>query len=527
MITRRGTLAGAAALAMPSVARGQKNEGAAGVLRMVPQANLGSIDPIWSTANITRNHGFMIYDTLYGLTAGLQPAPQMAAGHLVLDGGRRVEITLRDGLAFHDGEPVRAVDAVASLRRWMARNPFGQKLATVLDDLLPVSDRQVVFRLSRPFPLLLNALASTSTPAFIMPERVAATDPFRQIDDPTGSGPFRFKRDEFNSGSLAVYERNPAYLPADGPPSLTAGGKVVHFDRVEWRIIPDAATASAALQQGEIDWFEQPPPELQTLLRRSRNITVEPIDPLPLMGVLRLNHLHPPFDDPALRRALLPAVSQADFMTAIVGTDPAMVRDRAGAFTPGTTYATEAGLEPLLSPRSLDAARTAMRGAGYTDQPMRLIGPTDILAPAALTQVAADLFRRLGFNMDLALSDWGTVIQRRASQEPVERGGWSALLTSFTSYDFLDPALHPLARGNGVQGWPGWPTLPRLEELRDAWFDAPDPAARKAICDDIQRVVIEEVAWVPVGGYLSMTALRRNLVDRVNGFAIFWGLRPE
>ncbi len=245
------------------------------------------------------------------------------------------------------------------------------------------------------------------------------------------------------------------------------------------------------------------------------------------MGVLRLNHLHPPFDDLALRRALLPAVSQADFMAAIVGTDPAITRDPAGAFTPGTTYATEAGLEPLLSLRSLDAARTAMQKAGYTNQPMRLIGPTDILAPAALTQVAADLFRRLGFNMDLALSDWGTVIQRRASQEPLERGGWSALLTSFTSYDFLDPALHPLARGNGVKGWPGWPTLPRLEQLRDAWFDAPDPAARKAICDDIQRVVIDEVAWVPVGGYLSMTALRRNLVDRVNGFAIFWGLRPQ
>jgi len=168
-----------------------------------------------------------------------------------------------------------------------------------------------------------------------------------------------------------------------------------------------------------------------------------------------------------------------------------------------------------------------MRDAGYTDQLMRLIGPTDILAPSAMTQVAADLFRRLGFNMDLVLSDWGTVIQRRANREPLSGGGWSALLTSFTSYDFLDPALHPLARGNGLQGWPGWPTIPRLEELRDAWFDAPDFATRKGICDDIQRTVVDEVAWVPVGGYQSMTALRRNLTGRVNGFAIFWGLRPE
>ena len=520
MIGRRAALAGA--LALPSVARSQGR----GLLRMVPQANLTSLDPIWSTANITRNHGYMVYDTLYGLTAGLEPTPQMAAGHLLEDGGLRVTITLRDGLRFHDGEPVLARDVVASLRRWMARNPFGQKLATLTAELTALDDRRVQFRLTRPFPLLFNALAGLAQAAFVMPERVARTDPFKQVEETIGSGPFRFKRDEFNSGSLVVYERNPAYQPAAGAPSLTSGAKVVHFDRVEWRIITDAATSAAALQQGEIEWYEQPPPELQTLLRRNRAITVEPIDPLPLMGILRLNHLHPPFDNRDLRRALFPAVEQMDFMTAIVGTDPGLITAPAGAFTPGSAMANEAGLEPLLGPRSVERARTLMRDAGYTNQPMRLIGPTDILAPSAMTQVAGDLFRRLGFNMDFALSDWGTVIQRRASREPVERGGWSALLTSFTSYDFLDPALHALTRGNGVQGWPGWPTIPRLEQLRDEWFDAPDLESRRAICETIQRTVMDEVAWVPVGAYKANTAVRRNLVDRVNGFAIFWGVRP-
>ena len=520
MIGRRAALAGA--LALPSVARSQGR----GLLRMVPQANLTSLDPIWSTANITRNHGYMVYDTLYGLTAGLDPTPQMAAGHLLEDGGLRVTITLRDGLRFHDGEPVLARDVVASLRRWMARNPFGQKLATLTAELTALDDRRVQFRLTRPFPLLFNALAGLAQAAFVMPERVARTDPFKQVEETIGSGPFRFKRDEFNSGSLVVYERNPAYQPAGGAPSLTSGAKVVHFDRVEWRIITDAATSAAALQQGEIEWYEQPPPELQTLLRRNRAITVEPIDPLPLMGILRLNHLHPPFDNRDLRRALFPAVEQMDFMTAIVGTDPGLITVPAGAFTPGSAMANEAGLEPLLGPRSVERARTLMRDAGYTNQPMRLIGPTDILAPSAMTQVAGDLFRRLGFNMDFALSDWGTVIQRRASREPVERGGWSALLTSFTSYDFLDPALHALTRGNGVQGWPGWPTIPRLEQLRDEWFDAPDLESRRVICESIQRTVMDEVAWVPVGAYKANTAVRRSLVDRVNGFAIFWGVRP-
>ena len=340
----------------------------------------------------------MVYDTLYGMTSALEPTPQMAAGHTVEDDGRRITITFRDGLAFHDGSPVRAVDVVASLRRWMVRNPFGQKLATVVDEVSAKDDRSVVFRLQKPFPLLFHALAGLSQPPFIMPERVAKTDLFKQIDDTTGSGPFRFKRDEFNSGSLVVFERNAAYQPRNERPSLTAGAKIVHFDRVEWTIITDAATSAAALQRGEIDWFEQPLPEIQELLRRNAQVKIENIDVLPRVGILRLNHLHPPFDNPALRRAILPAIDQADFVQAIAGTDPAMVNTQCGVYTPGTPNATMAGLDPLLGPRSLGRAKAMMAAAGYTNGPMRLIGPTDLLAPTAMTQVAGDLFRRLGFN---------------------------------------------------------------------------------------------------------------------------------
>ena len=249
---RRDFMAGTAAvMAMPSISRAA----GARVLKMVPQANLTSLDPIWTTVNITRNHGFMVYDTLYGLDANLDPQPQMAAGHQIEDDGRTVTITLRDGLAFHDGQKVLARDAVASLRRWMKRNPYGQKLEAATDELSALDDSRLRFRLKKPFPLLFTALASIGNAGFIMPERIAATDAFKQITETIGSGPFRFKPDEFNSGSLVVYERNAAYVPRpDGAPSLTSGPKRVFFDRVEWQIITDSATAAAALQQGEIDW---------------------------------------------------------------------------------------------------------------------------------------------------------------------------------------------------------------------------------------------------------------------------------
>lgn len=523
-LMKAATAAGVAG-ALPRAATAQTAQSR--VLKMVPQANLTSLDPIWTTANITRNHGHMIYDSLYGLDASFAPQPQMAEGHVLEDGGKTVVITLRQGLKFHDGEPVRAQDAVPSLTRWMRRNPFGQKLATVTDAVEVVDDRRLRFRLKRPFPLLFKALGQVSnSPAFIMPQRLAETDAFQQVREAIGSGPFKFKADEFNSGSLVVYERNADYVPSPvGQPSLTAGPKVAYFDRVEWRIIVDAATAAAALQTGEIDWYEQPPPEIQQLLRRNRQISIEAIDPLPLTGILRFNHLHPPFNDKKMRQALLPAISQEDFMQAIVGTDTSIYRTGVGLFTPGTPLANDAGLAALTGPRSIDRARALMREAGYTNQPMRLIGPTDILAPSAMTQVGADLVRRLGFNADIVLTDWGTTVQRRTSREPLDRGGWSMLFTAFSSVDFADPAAHFPMRGNGTNAWFGWPTVPRLEELRDAWFEAPDLAAEQRLAREMQVVAMDELPYVPVGAYLSLTAIKSNLTGRVPGLALFWNLR--
>ncbi|MCO6418895.1 ABC transporter substrate-binding protein [Siccirubricoccus sp. KC 17139] len=520
---RRHLLALAAALPLPALAQ----PAAARPIRFVPQANLASLDPIWTTATVTRNHAYMVYDTLFGVDAGFRPQPQMAEGATTEEDGRRVTITLRPGLRFHDGEAVRARDAVASIRRWMKRSPFGQKAETLTEELTAADDRRIVFRLKRPFPLLLAGLGSPSSPVcFVMPERIAATDAFQQIREAIGSGPYRFKAEEFVSGSLAAYEKFEGYVPTPGgTPSLIAGPKQVHIPRVEWRIITDPATAAAALQSGEVDWFEEPAPELQQLLRRNRAIAVEKLDERAVWNLLRFNHLHPPFDDPAMRRALLPAIQQRDFSMAIVGPDPADWVEDVGIFTPGTPLANTAGLELLLGPRSLDRARALLKEAGYTNQPVRLIGPTDIMTPTALTQVTADLLRRLEMNLDLVLADWGTVVQRRASREPLERGGWSLFCTGFQGFDTASPAGHFPLRGNGAGAWPGWPSIPKLEELRDAWFEAPDIATERAIAEEMQRVAMTELPFIPLGGYYANTALRRELRGRISGFPIFWNLQ--
>jgi peptide/nickel transport system substrate-binding protein len=252
---RRSFLAGSAALAA-GTARAQPAPavgGRASTIIHVPQANLTSLDPVWTTAVVTRNHAHLIWETLYGRDESLDPKPQMLEGHVVEDGGLRWTMTLREGLNWHDGERVLARDCVASVKRWMKRDPIGQTIAERMDELVATGDRTLVFRLKKPFSSLPYALARTQPSPVMMPERLANTDPFKQVAEIVGSGPFRWVAGEYVAGNRAVYAKNEKYNPRAEPASFCAGGYRVMVDRVEWRIIPDAATAANALVNGEVD----------------------------------------------------------------------------------------------------------------------------------------------------------------------------------------------------------------------------------------------------------------------------------
>ncbi|KAA2214762.1 ABC transporter substrate-binding protein [Teichococcus oryzae] len=518
-----GALLGAAgALATPRLGHGQ----AARSLRFVPQADLTILDPVWTPGIVTRNHGLMVFDTLYGVDTDLRPQPQMAAGHEVEDGGRRWTITLRPGLRFHDGEPVRARDAVASIRRWGQRDTFGIALMAMCDEIAAPDDARLVFRLKRPFAMLPDALGKPGTMnAFIMPERLALTDPGTQVTEMVGSGPYRFLADEHVVGARTAYRRFEGYLPRQsGTPSLLAGPKVAHFERVEWVSLPDPATAAAALQQGEVDWWEQPPADLAEALRRNRNIRQEVLDTAGSPAFLRFNQLYPPFDRPAMRRALLGTISQADFMQTVAGTDRALWRDDLGYFLPGTPMASDEGMSALTGPRDLDAVKRALAEAGYRGERIIHLQPTDYPSVSALNLVAADVMRRCGMNVELQAMDFGSFIRRIANQEAPERGGWNSVCVSTAGASWVNPAAHNYLRGNGRRSIVGWPTSERLEALRDRWFDTP-PEGQAALGREMQAAAFEDVPFIPVGLFHQNTAYRSDLSGMVKGAPVFWNIR--
>jgi peptide/nickel transport system substrate-binding protein len=529
---RRGVLGGAAlagaslagaslVLPGPSLAQPASSR----LLKFIPQANLSTIDPFWTTAYIARNHGYMVYDQLYAVDDDYKVHPAAAAGHVVEDDGRRWIFTLRSGLKFHDGEPVRARDAVASIQRWARRDAFGQRLLTQTEEMAALDDLRFQIRLKKPFPMMLDAFAKVTTPClFIMPERIAQTDPFQQITDATGSGPYRFRKEEWVPGAKAVWEKNAAYVPfGEGVARNTAGPHVAHFDRVEWHIINDPGTAAAAVQSGEIDWWEQPTADLFPSLARNRNVVVEVADPMGLIGTFRPNHLTAPFNNPAVRRAVLTCISQMDMMTAVIGDDPKLKRDKVGFFAPASPFGTTAGLEAYQG--SIEQARREIQAAGAMGQKLVLMNATDLASINACGLVGADLFKRMGFDVEYVGTDWGTVVQRRASREPLEKGGWSGFFTFWSAVDHWNPAGHNALRGNGAQAWFGWPDIPEIERQRDAWFDAPDAATAKVATDAISRAAFEGVPYVPTGQYFQPTAYRRSLTGVLKGPPLFWNVR--
>jgi peptide/nickel transport system substrate-binding protein len=495
------------------------------VLKFIPQADLAVLDPIWTTAYVTRNHSYLVFDTLYGWGSDFRASPQMVEGHSVENDGRVWKLTLRPGLRFHDDQPVLARDCVASLRRWGKRDNYGARLMGATDELSAPDDRTILFRLRQPFPQLPEALGkATNNIAVIMPERLANTDPYKQVTEMVGSGLFRFKADERVSGAQYVYERFGGYVPrSSGKPDWTTGPKVVNFDRVEWHVQPEASTAASGLRAGEFDWWELPPPDLLPLLRTDRAVTVTVQDPTGFIGIFRMNQLHPPFDNPPIRRALLGAVDQSEFMQAVAGDDTKLWRDRVGYFCPGTPMANDAGMEGLTSPRDIEAVRRQVKAAGYGGEKIVLLGATDIPILKAVADMTADMMQRAGFNVDYVATDWGTLVQRRIRKEPPDKGGWS-LFSNFTGgMDQTTPTTHTML-WSGDNAAPGWPRSPKLEELTARWVEAPDQAAQQPIARELQRQAFTDVPYIPLGQFVQPMAYR-GLTGIMSGFPVFWNLR--
>src|SRR3984957_3881401 len=468
----------AAMLPLPSVAAGK-------TITAVMHSDLRVIDPGMTTAYITRDHGYMVYDTLLATDANFKIQSQMADWK-VSDDKLTYTFTLRDGLKWHDGAPVTAEDCVASLKRWGRNDNMGQKLMDFTASIEATDAKTITLKLKEPYGLVLESIGKPSsyTP-FMMPKRMAETPAGQQIKEQIGSGPFKFVAAEFQPGVKAVYEKNRDYVPRNEPPSWTSGGKVVKGDRVEWITMADAQTAANALQSGDIDFMEIPSYDILPVLAADKNIKVETSNQLGFQTVGRMNFLWPPFDNVKVRRAALLAMNQKDVLDALIG-NPEYYKVCGALFVCGTPLATDVGSESVVKGNGMVEAKKLLAESGYDGTPIAIMAPGDVVSLKAQPIVAAQLMKEAGFKVDVQATDWGTVISRRTSQKPVKEGGWNIFFTNWVGADLMNPIVNFSIGGRGKNGgWFGWAEDPKIETLKDTFARSGSPDEQKKIAAEI------------------------------------------
>ncbi len=518
---RQTVLALAAAIGLAAPAHAEKT------LRAVMHSDLKILDPIWTTAYIVRNHGYMIYDTLFATDANGEIKPQMVGNYEVSADKLTHTFTLRDGLTWHDGQPVTAEDCVASIKRWAAKDSTGQKLMTFVDSMEVKDPKTFVMKLKSPTGLVLLGLGKPSSNVpFIMPKRVAETDPNTQISDFTGSGPFVFKQDEWKPGDKTVYVKNEKYKPRPEPASGLAGGKVVNVDRVEWRAIPDHQQAVNALLAGEIDFIEAPPHDLLPLGLADANVKAFDWNPWGNQYTFRPNWLHKPFDNAKVRQALLYAFNQEDFLKAVVG-DAKYYKVCNSYFPCGTPFSSEKGMDGLLK-SNFQKARELLKEAGYDGTPIVLMHSTDLAVLTNLAPVAKSLMEKAGFKVDMQSMDWQTLVARRAKRDPPNAGGWHAFLTSWVSADITNPIFMGFMNAGCEKAMFGWPCDETMEKLRDEFAHETDPAKQKAIAEATQVRETQIVTHIPLGQWYLPALMRKNVSGMVAAPApVFWNIQIQ
>jgi peptide/nickel transport system substrate-binding protein len=484
-------------------------------IKFIPYADLSILDPHWTAGIVTRNFAYMVYDQLFAYDHNFKPQPQMVDKWTESPDRLVWEFTLRDGLKFHDGASVRAIDCVLSIKRWGVRNgAYGQPLLDAVNTIEPIDDKSFRITLKRPFPVL-DALASLATPTlFVMPERLARTDPYTQVKEVIGSGPFKFVDADYVAGHKAAFVKNEDYVPRKEPPDWASGGKVVKVDRVEWTYIPDATTASQALMAGEVDRWEYASVDLLPLLRANKNIEVSTIFPIGNTGALRFNQLQPPFDNVKMRQAVLAVADQREYMEALNG-PPENWNTCYSFYACGFPLASEAGAEPLKGPRDYDKAKKLIAESGYKGERIVLMTASDYPVSNSQSMVTYEALKKLGLNVELMSVDWGTLLKRRTSKEPVDKGGWSLFHTTQPPFDGIDPATNFFLRGNGGAAFPGWPQDAEMEKLIASWFGATEPAAQRDIATAVQRRAFERLPYIPTGQFFFYTAYRKSLTGRI------------
>jgi peptide/nickel transport system substrate-binding protein len=512
---RRGTLAGAGALASASLIR-TRSALAARPVSVVLESEVTILDPHFTTATITRTFGLHVFDMLFAMNEQGEIKPQMVESWQVSPDKLSWTFVLRPGLKFHDGSPVTAADCVASLERRAVRDPLGKMLMAQAIGLVAVDARTLKLDLKEPFPLVLEVLGKPNAPLpAIMPARIAATPSDQRIPEPIGSGPYRFVKDQWRPGATMVLERNPDYVPRAEAPDFLAGGKVVKLDRIELRVMPDQSVGANALMAGEIDYMQYLPFDMLPLLEKDSALKLIGKGGIhQFQGNFRLNHAFPPFDNPAVRKVMWKLVDQDATLTAIGVPERYRSKSCPSFFMCGTPLTSDAGSAGAKF--DLAAARQELKASGYKGEPVIILEVSRSISQTA-SRLLVQNMKDVGFTVDQQIRDWPTVLARRAKKD-----GWSMFPVYSNGTDMDSPLTHFYVAAT-CNDYPGWSCDDKIPGLLKAFTHATTLEDRRRIAADIQVAAYELTPSIMWGQFTIPAAYRRELKGFIeSSYPMFW-----
>jgi peptide/nickel transport system substrate-binding protein len=416
---------------------------------------------------------------------------------------------LRAGLKWHDGQPVTAADCVASIRRWASRDPMGQTLNRFMASLEASDAGTITLTLKEPYGLVLDSLAKIGAPVpFMMPERIARTPGNEQVKEIVGSGPYKLRADLHEPGVKIVLEKFADYRPRSEPPLWASGGKIAKIDRIEMLGMPDAQTQVSALIKGEVDYLERVPADILELIDAKSGARAEVVSDFGFQAIMRMNHLQPPFDNVKVRQAVARAIDRSLYAAVVAG-DPQFATACPAMFGCGMPLETRDGVPGY----DVAAAKAMLKDANVDfSKPIVMLHVANAPGIAALGNVSRQVLVDLGFKVDMQAMDFQTFATRRLNTKSTAEGGWNIAHTTNSVPDQGSPLSNPflVATGHPTAAW-GWPTDPTIEELRLKFATAADPAARKALAQQIQVRAYEQVLYVPLSQFTTPSAWRNNL----------------
>jgi peptide/nickel transport system substrate-binding protein len=523
-INWRGLLAATALTLLAGTASAQPRDKP---LRLVLNVGLQNLDPIASPSFVTRNFAYMVYDTLVAMDGKGNYRPQMLESWTPSADRMAWTFRLRPGLEFHDGTPVTAEDAVASIRRWGQRDSIGRRLLAATKEIRILDASTFVIDLGQPFGHVIEALGKPSVHVpFVMPARIAnATPPTSPVKEVVGSGPFLFMKDEWIPGEKTFFRRNPAYRPREEAADGLAGGKRPLVERVEFVTLPDVSLRAAAITQGEVDYLEYAPFDYLPRFKRDRNLVISEAGGISqIMGGVSINHYLPPFNNLVMRRALQAALDRTEIVAAHGLPADMTSPDCISVYMCGTTYTNDAGGDIIRTP-SLDRAKALLKEAGYANERIAILQPADSALINPMAMVVIDRLKRAGFNLDVQAGDWSSIAGRWVAREPIERGGWNLVPVIYTGFDLADPLSNVGIGYNCTNNQPWGYCIEAMKPVLDRYVAESDPAQRKALAAELQKLAIENVTFPMDGQFRSPAVWRAELKGVIDfGFPVMWNI---